>query len=130
MDEPIRAGEPLVLTPAQAQTALQCGPTRLWALINTGEVESFSTATDGASRPSRSAIISSATARGIASKKAVPTQQKDAGTSRPSLDCRYEQRVPTAPRRMTNKKRPKKRPGSRLRREAGPKESHTNARAI
>ena len=41
MNEPIRAGEPLVLTPAQAQTALQCGPTRLWALINTGEIESF-----------------------------------------------------------------------------------------
>ena len=41
MDEPIRAGEALVLTPAQAQTALQCGVTRLWELINTGEVESF-----------------------------------------------------------------------------------------
>ena len=41
MDEPIRAGEAIVLTPAQAQAALQCGVTRLWELINTGEVESF-----------------------------------------------------------------------------------------
>jgi Helix-turn-helix domain len=41
MDKPIRAGEALVLTPAQAQAALQCGVTRLWELINTGEVESF-----------------------------------------------------------------------------------------
>ena len=75
MDEPIRAGEPLVLTPAQAQTALQCGPTRLWDLINAGEVESF---LDGNRRRITARSVSDYVNRKLAAssaKIAVPTRR-------------------------------------------------------
>ena len=75
MDEPIRAGEALVLTPTQAQTALQCGPTRLWELINTGEVESF---LDGNRRRITARSVRDYVNRKLAAspaKKVVPTRR-------------------------------------------------------
>ena len=41
MDEPIRPGTALLLTPAQVQAALGYGPTKVWAMIDFGELESF-----------------------------------------------------------------------------------------
>lgn len=73
MDELIRAGEPLVLTPAQAQTALQCGPTRLWELINAGEIELF----DGARRRITARSVRDYVNRKLVAspaKKVVPTR--------------------------------------------------------
>jgi hypothetical protein len=84
MDELIRAGEPLVLTPAQAQTALQCGPTRLWELINAGEIESF---LDGARRRITAKSVRDYVARKLAAspaKKSVPTRPRKT-PERPAL---------------------------------------------
>jgi hypothetical protein len=75
MDDTIRAGEPLVLTPAQAQAALQCGPTRLWELINAGEIESF---LDGARRRITARSIRNYVSRKLAAspaKKVVPARR-------------------------------------------------------
>jgi hypothetical protein len=74
MDEHIRPGEPLVLTPAQAQAILNCGQTRLFSLIKTGELESF---LDGNRRRITSASVRDYVARKLAqtqAKKAVPTR--------------------------------------------------------
>jgi len=74
MSDEFKAGTALVLTPAQACTALGCGPTRLWSLIKAGEIDSF---LDGNRRRITTASISNYVARRLArspAKKAVPTR--------------------------------------------------------
>ena len=91
LDETFAPGEAIVLTPAQAQTALQCGPTRLWELINAGEIESF---LDGARRRITAKSIRDYVNRKLAAspaKKVVPTRR---GRRRAPADRRLDQKWP------------------------------------
>jgi hypothetical protein len=83
MSDVFKPGTALVVSPAQACTALGCGPTKLWALIAERELEAF---LDGNRRRVTTASIENYVARKLAqspTKKPVPTRSR--GTlSRPT----------------------------------------------
>ena len=62
--------EPLVVSPARAKTMLDCGTTRLYELIDAGEIESFK---DGKSRKITVASIKARVARLLAESRAGAT---------------------------------------------------------
>jgi excisionase family DNA binding protein len=75
MFDEFKPGAALVITPAQACTALGCGPTKLWALIKAGELQAF---LDGNRRRITTASVREYLSRKLASapaRKPVPARK-------------------------------------------------------